>query len=67
MSGEKKGKLISITFGGRAEGITVKALRDGLYVDAWYDFDYAIAGGLLTWEQIEEMRDAVRGRVGRQG
>lgn len=62
-SDRKKGKMISITFGRKAEGICVKALRDGLYVDGWYDFDYVIAGGLLTWEQIEEMRDAIHGKT----
>lgn len=56
----KKGREITKkTFGTKAVGIGIFATRQGLYIEAWYDFDFVIEGGVLPWEEVEQMRRTV--------
>lgn len=44
------------------EGVDLRAYPDGLYIGGWYDSMVGIEGGLVTWEQIEELRRKARRR-----
>ena len=40
-------------------GIKVEAKKEGLEIWGWYDHVVGLEGGLITWEQIDEMRRIV--------
>ena len=46
-------------FGFDAEGITVTVTRKGIEVTGVYDSFAGLAGGVISWEELEEMRRQV--------
>jgi hypothetical protein len=40
-------------------GIDITFTRKAIYVDGWYDSIAGIEGGVITWEQIDEIRERI--------
>jgi len=48
---------------GERSGVDVRAYPEGLRIQGWYDGMVGIEGGLITWEDIEELRRKAKRRA----